>query len=254
MPLAFILLCFQFLFGQSGAEVPADSARTPDSNRVSILGIKPNYLQMVPFTLTGDSLHLQFNFQQRYLHKIPPDIIDLNEVMPQNRLFLDYRQSSYYTPWYVKEELAKIMDRPTPNEVWPIYTVALIAAKLALKKMEILKKISIKPQDYLIPRKYWPILKALWTKAPQTVTELYRIREIQQGRTLEILKKDLQFLVDRKLVKPKTVPKAPTEYFPAQTRGQAIELLDKALQNDRYSLMNKKRWQELRHYIVGDDQ
>ncbi len=224
-----------------------------DSTKVIHLGIKPNLLQLAPLKLSGDSLRLQMNFLNKKNRRLAPNIIDLHEYMPPNRLFWDYRESSYYTPWYVKEKIARIMDRPMPGEVLPIFPLALIAAKVALQRLKIDKLIAIKPEDYLLAKKYWPILKAIWKKHPQSAFDLYQIKEIQRGRTLQTLKNDLQFLVDHKLLKPKAIPNHPTVYFPGQSRGKAILLLNKALQDDRYSLMQKKQWIDFRNYIINDD-
>ncbi len=222
-----------------------------DSTKAPLLGIKPNWLRLAPLTLTGDSLRLQMNYLKH--KKLPSDIIDLHEYMPRNHLFWDYRESSYYTPWYVKEKIARIMDRPMPGEVFPIFPLALIAAKIALNRLVIDKMIRIKAEDYLLSKRYWPILRAIWKKHPQTAFELYKIKEIQKGRTLETLKNDLAFLVDRRLLKPKNLDDQPTLYFPAQSRGKAIELLDKALQDDRYTLLQKKQWIDFRNYLINSD-
>ncbi len=231
----------------------AMQAYAQDSLKVPAVGIKPNFLQLAPLSLRGDSLHLQMNYLRRQNLHIPPNVIDLHEYMPQNHLFWDYRESSYYTPWYVKDKIARIMNRPTSNEVFPILPVALIAAKLALQRFVIDKMIKIQPEDYLLPKKYWPILKAIWKKHPQSAFDLYRIKEIRQGRTLETLKNDLEYLVDRKLLKPKKIPNHPTVYYPGQSRGKAIELLDNALQDSRYSLQQKKQWIDFKNYLVNGD-
>jgi hypothetical protein len=236
----------------ASAVVPLDSIKLSDSVTVKILGIKPRPISFAPFVLTHDTLRLKYSIREKHGYNTLPGVINLQEVMPKNRLFWDYRENSYYTPWYVQDKLARIMNRPTPGEVLPIWPVAMIAAKLALQRMEILKKVEIKPEDYLIPRSYWPILKALWQKAPQSAFDLYRIKEIQKERTLEVLKNDLQYLVDHKLIKPKQIPNAPTVYFPAQSRGKAIELLDSAIRNDRYSLKQKKQWMDLKQYILSE--
>ncbi|NOX88254.1 MAG: hypothetical protein GXO77_04445 [Calditrichaeota bacterium] len=241
----FVLTLFVFVSVKS---LPAQ-----DSSKTKILGIKPNYLQFSPLFLKGDSLHLQLKYPKPRL-KIPQQYYDLNNVIPKNPLLMDYRGSSYYTPSLVKRKMSLIMNRPTPGEVFPILPIALIAAKLALQQIEIKKKIEIKPQDYFIPRKYWAILKALWKKSPQTAIELYQIPEIRKERTVEILKQDLEFLADHKLVKPRKSPNEPVLYFVAQSRGKAIELLNRALQNDLYSLKQKKRWLDLRDYILNDDE
>lgn len=224
-----------------------------DSTKTPLLGIKPSWLQPTPWVLQGDSLRLQMSYLKKKNLQIPPNVIDLHEYMPRNRLFWDYRESSYYTPWYVKEKIARIMDRPMPGEVFPIFPLALIAAKIALNRLVIDKMIAIKPEDYLLPKKYWPILRAIWKKHPQTAFDLYQIKEIQQGRTLQTLKNDLDFLVDRRLLKPKKLDNQPTLYYPAQSRGKAIVLMDKALQDDRYTLMQKKQWIDFRNYLINSD-
>ncbi len=223
-----------------------------DSTRARLFGIKPPALKYFPLRLSGDSLNIQL-LHPKPTTKLPQQFYDLKEVMPSNKFLWDYRESSYYTPYWVKNKIAQIMNRPTPNEVWPVWPVALIAAKLALQQLEIRKKIEIKPQDYLIERKYWPILKALLERSPQSAEELYQIDAIKKGRTLEILKQDLQFLVDQKLLKSRTWPGEPTVYFAAQSRGHAILLLENALQDDRFTIQQKKQFLDLKNYIVGDD-
>lgn len=237
----FGFLIFFFLIGFSSAQ---------DSTRVKIFGIKPNFLQLSPLKLTGDSLHLQFD-QQRY-PKLSSQFYNLNRVMPPNKFLWDYRESSYYTPLWVKNKMARIMNRPAPGEVWPILPVALIAARLALQQIEINKKIVIKPQDYLVAKKYWPILKALWEKSPQTAAQLYRRIDIKNSRTLTNLEQDLQYLVDQKLLKSRTLPGQETEYFASQSRGQAILLLKKALQDDHFSMQQKKKFLDLKNYITRE--
>lgn len=224
-----------------------------DSTQTGLLGIKPNPLQLAPLLLKGNSLHLQMDYPGNKSLRIPHNVIDLHEYMPSNHLFWDYRESSYYTPWYVKEKIARIMDRPMPGEVFPILPIAFIAAKLALQRLEINKLIAIKPKDYLLPKKYWPILKAIWDKHPQSAYDLYQKKEIQHDRTMEMLKNDLFFLADRKLLKPKKIPGSSTVYYPGQPRGKAILMLQKALQDDRYSIMQKKQWIDFRNYLINGD-
>ncbi len=232
----------------------ASQLQAQDSTKTVHLGINPHSLQWTSFRLSADTLRLQMNFLKKEHMRLAPNIIDLHEYMPPNRLFWDYRESSYYTPWYVKEKIARIMDRPMPGELLPVFPIALIAAKLALQRLKIDKLIAIKPEDYLLPKKYWPILKAIWKKHPRSAFQLYQIKEIQRGRTLETLKNDLRFLVDRKLLKPKTFPEQPTVYYPGQSRGKAILLIEKALQDSRYSLKQKKQWIDFRNYLINSDE
>ena len=178
---------------------------------------------------------------------------DLNRVMPSNRFLWDYRESSYYTPVWVQDKLARIMNRPTPGEVFPLFPLALIAAKLAWQQMEIGQKIAIKPEDYLIESKYWPILKALWEKSPQSAEQLYERKEINKDRTLQVLKQDLQFLVDQKLLRHRKIPGQDTQYFAAQSRGKAILLLEKALRSDRFTMQQKKKFLDFKNYLTGKD-
>ncbi|MHB2155723.1 hypothetical protein ACX8XN_15185 [Calditrichota bacterium GD2] len=218
-----------------------------DSLRTKLFGIKPHLLQIAPLRLAGDSLNIQMKYRS---FSLPRQYYDLKRVMPANRFLWDYRESSYYTPLWVQDKLARIMNRPSPGEVMPIFPIALIAARLAMQQMEINKKIAIKAQDYLVDRKYWPILKALWEKAPQSAEQLYRLEAVKKGRTLEILKQDLQFLVEQKLLKWRALAGEPTQYFPAQSRGKAILLLEQALQNDRFTLQQKQHFLKLKNYIT----
>ena len=227
----------------------SSNAIAQDSTKVRLFGIKPHLLQITPFYLAGDSFRIQLKQKKGFL-KLPEHLYDIKKVMPKNQLLWDNRESSYYTPPWVRYKMAQIMNRPTPNEVLPIFPIAFIAARMALQHFEILKKITIKPEDYLIPPKYWPILKALWDKHPQTAEQLYEITEINQHRTLKILRQDLQFLVEQKLIKQRKIPNQSPEYLPAQSRGKALLLIDEALRSKRFNMQQKKKFLDLKNYLT----
>ncbi len=199
----------------------------------------------------ADSLGIRLEHPEQPL-TIPPTFLNWKNIVPSNPLLLDTRESSYYTPSVVQRELAHIMNRPTSNEVWPVGLVAMLAARLALQRLQIIKKTEIEAVDYLIPRRYWPILKALFRKSPQTVFQLYALKSINQDRTLSMLKNDLQFLIEQKLVKPRYTPEKPVLYFSAQSRTQALRLIEQGLRDDRVPLSQKKQWLDLKNYLTGE--
>ncbi|HES59478.1 MAG TPA: hypothetical protein ENO18_03515, partial [Caldithrix sp.] len=110
---------------------------------------------------------------------------DPKNVMPKNFWEMDYRSTSYYTPRIVSDRLAQMMDRLPPDSFVPLPAVVFIAAKLALHYTDIQFKIEIKAADYIIDDSLEIILFSLLQKSPQTTKELYRLKEINQSRSME---------------------------------------------------------------------
>jgi len=150
---------------------------------------------------------------------------DLRNTLPENSLFIDRREGSYYTTLMVEDKMAAVMNRPKPGEVVPVFAAAMIAANLALHQFDIEKKTAIQPEDYLISDVHLDILFELWQKSPQTCSELYRKLPVAQGKTMKILEVQLKELVKKKIVKINRPDQAEALFYAAQSRDAAIELL-----------------------------
>ncbi len=160
--------------------------------------------------------------------------------LPLDPLKLDYRHHPYYTPKIVDDFInMSIMDRPPSSSFVSLPTVALLAASVALQYAAVKLKMELTAQDYLLEDKYYPILKALWLKSPQTAQALYRIDTIRNTRTMQSLQKDLEFLIDRRLLKMRKIPEGLTKYFPAQKKSDVIKLYDNSVMVDSSSNL---RW------------
>jgi predicted transcriptional regulator len=151
---------------------------------------------------------------------------DPNNVMPKNFWEMDYRGTSYYTPRIVSDRLAQMMDRLPPDSFMPLPTIAFLAASIALKYTDIQLKIEIKATDYLIDEDLECILVSLLENSPQTAKDIYQSREINKSRTMEVLEKDLQTLIDKKIVKKRKMETEPEKYYAAQDIETIIKLIE----------------------------
>lgn len=232
--LVFCLLLIQKNFSQT-----TDSAKSADKNAEPVLFWTPRYL---PDLFHPDTLKPESNAGIE-LHnpglRLPAQYWDPRNAIPKNSLELDYRYSSYYTPRDVSDKITHTMNRPPADSFVPIPSLALIAASIALKYMDIQKKIEINAVDYLLPEKMYPILTALWERSPQTLQELYESHQINKDRSMELLQKDIDALEDKKLVRSKKMQLAPTQYFAAQTLPEVITEIQQNI--SELSLENYKR-------------
>lgn len=164
---------------------------------------------------------------------------DPKNVFPEKSYLLDYRRSSYYTPRIVQDRMDFIMNRPRADSFVPIPVVAVLAANLALKYMDIEKKLSISAMDYMLEKPYLLIMKALWKTSPLTLTELYAQKTFRTDLTVKRLEEELEILMDKGLVKRREMEKGETQYFPSQKKEDVIELLNEKLLDS--SLTEKQR-------------
>ena len=179
-----------------------------------------NTISLIPYIPADTNLvYLRYTIPEKKTNRF----YDPRSVMPQNPLFLDYRGGSYYVPRMVNNRIAQIMNRPSPDAFVPVFAVAALAAKLALEYIRIEQKIKIHPQDYDLSSKWHPILRSLWTKSPQTAFDIYQDEQVSAGRTLKRLQKQLDALVDKKLLKVKSQEEASALYFASQSAEQARE-------------------------------
>jgi hypothetical protein len=207
-----------------------DSLKTGQSDSLSGLKWQPKLLpelnQFNPKSITN-----QYELNDPITHK-SYNYYNPENVMPKNFWEMDNRTGSYYTPRIVSDELAHMMDRLPPDSFVPLPTVALIAASIALQQLDIQKKIEIEAGDYLVDPELEPVLFSLWEKSPQTIKEIYESHEINKNRTVTKLKSDLQYLVDKKLVKIKKLENEPAKYFIAQDPVTVNNLIYHALEDE----------------------
>lgn len=203
---------------------PAQDSR-PDSS----LGLKlwqPGFVP-IPYdtVLRSPVLELDGGLQKS-TYQTP--YYDLRNVFPQNRLFLDYRESSYYTPRMVSDKLTRIMNRPRADSFMPILPIAFLAARIAMQQIKIAPLITISPVDYLACADQIDILLNLWQSAPQTLDELYTGMNKKKNMTIQTLQSALEKLINHKLVKTRVRQNAPQWYFPAQSRRETRALLQES--------------------------
>jgi predicted transcriptional regulator len=215
--------------------VPADSSK-------AVTGIQWEILPLFP---RQDSLGINFELVAPSASEEKLPFYDPKNVMPANRLFLDYRGSSYYVPRQVNNQLAHIMNRPSPDAFVPVLAVAYLAAKLALQAVQIKKMVTVDTSAYLLNSKKFKILQLLWKQSPQTAAQLYRNREIQSNRTFTNLQTDLDRLLEAKLIKIKHQEKAPPLYFAAQKGTIVRKLLNEALLRNNWNTDRRNRAKQL---------
>lgn len=227
-------VCTLLLFG------PTEflNAQTTDStkNRASLNLWYPAYLP-----LPADSIKIQLKGAPtgRILPKIN---FFSGKYMTSDPFKLDYRESSYYIPNSVRDEIARGMNRPSPGSFVPVLGVAYLAARMALHYVTIQEKIRITAMDYLKNERYLAILKILWKKSPQTVYELYKQQGLNKNYTLIKLKQALNELEKGKLIKIRRNPnKGRTLYFPAQSPAKALLTLEQAIDNVPLSAQQRSR-------------
>ncbi len=241
-PAFFILLLFtaQLLGAQLGNPGFKGAAGVKDS-----LFWQPNYLILG----APDSSSFSIEITAPSSFKNKPAYYDSRVAIPKNRLFLDTRSSSYYVPRQVGDKLTHIMNRPSSNEVAPVFTAAVLAASIAIQYMNSGHMPERTATDYLVNENFFPILKALWQRAPQTAFQLYENAAIKNGRTVVILQKELSALTDLNILKIKTQEKAPSLYFPAEKKEKVKQLLSESLHNESFTSGNKQKFRMLIHII-----
>ena len=165
---------------------------------------------------------------------------DPKNVMPKNLWEMDYRGTSYYTPRIVSDRLAQMMDRLPPDSFMPIPAVAFLAASIALKYADIQFKIEIKATDYIIDDELENILISLLQKSPQTAKDIYQSEEINKSRTMDVLEKNLQTLIDKKIVKRRVMETEPDKYYGSQDVATVIKLIEHELESDTATIEQKQ--------------
>ncbi len=236
-PVLFLLLVFAVHF--LSAQIRNPGYTNTKTNTDSIFW-QPNYL-----ILTGpDSSSLNIEMTAPSLPKNNA-YYDPRKITPGNRLFLDTRSSSYYVPRQVGDKLNRIMNRPSSNEVAPVFAAAVLAASIASQYIKIDYELKLAAADYVLDEKYFPILAALWGQSPQTAFQLFKYDSIKKGRTAVILKKELSELANLNIIKVKLQENAPSLYFPAQNKEEVEKLISGALKKEKFLPEQKQKLQAL---------
>jgi len=209
---------------------------------------QPNYLILG----APDSSSISIEIQAPALQKTKALYYDSREVMPKNMLFLDTRTSSYYMPRQVSDKLTRIMNRPSSNEVAPVFAAAVLAASIASQYVHIGYELHTDASDYVVDEKYYPILAALWEKSPQTAYQLFKIEAIEKERTVVILQNELSELTDLNLIKVRIQEKAPNLFFPAQQMEEVEQLLSEAIHKETLLADQKQKLRALLRIIAAN--
>jgi hypothetical protein len=215
-------------------------------------------LKLIPFVLKQDPLFIYHSdniFSPQINLKYPAKEISYyrnfynpKSAIPSNPLQLDYRISSSYVPIRVRNEITHIMDRPYDSNFIPAFGMALLAVKLASQFLIIQDKIKIIADNIINSRDAVYILKQLWNKSPQTSTELYDLKDIRDKLTFHELEKKISILIDNKLVKEKRIENNQIQLFPAKSKEELIDLIEKMLSEKEYS---GKIYQDLYSILTG---
>jgi len=183
------------------------------------------------------------------VNKFEQGMFNPSRVMPKDPFKLDYRGSSYYVPQMVKDELTLMMNRPKDNAFMPILGVAFLAAQLAAKYVIVQEKIKILPENILKTLDCVNILVKIWEKNPQTLSQLFEIESIRQKYTMNILEQKVNSLLENKLIKQKLIEKNETQYFPAISKAEYLDILQK-INEDTISNETKSKVYELRKALA----
>jgi hypothetical protein len=225
------LLCF------SGINfLPAQNGSLQDSTFSSTLTQLTFDLNPLPVYFPGkiQTLSLKLNYPANdpsYFR----NYYQLRNVIPADPFKLDYRISSYYTPSLVRDEITNFMDRPSDRCFIPIMGMALFAARLAADYLIIQEKIKINADNIIHSIDAIDILKELWRKNPQTMPDIYEISNIRRKYTFTELDKNVNLLIDNKLIKEKTIEKNQTQFFPAKSKEELIAVIESMLADEQYT-------------------
>jgi predicted transcriptional regulator len=183
---------------------------SPDSSSNTI-GLKLRPALLLPESNPTIELHFSQDSSRKQYHfrwMTPPPI--------NNPFKLDTRSSSYYVPRDVRDELNLIMNRPRESAFMPVLGVAYLAYQLAQKYLFVRSKTEISSHDLIAAGPNLDILRSLWKKSPQSLTEIY---EDLHGLNPTILRLEnkLKTLQDSKLIRPRQT-ESQTVYFPAVTK------------------------------------
>lgn len=158
-----------------------------------------------------------------YNNKQPTNLNKFYNPVKITPFVTDFRESSYYIPVPVQDELLKVMNRERGSQMLNIFSVAMLTASVMSQYVQIEQKIAIQDESVLKLGAFLPVLKILWAESPKTPTEMYNATEIHSVMTLNQLLQMLNELVEMKLIKQKFIENSETQYFPALNIVQMIE-------------------------------
>jgi len=166
-----------------------------------------------------------------------------------NPFTIDTRESSYYVPVRVRDELNLIMNRPRDSAFLPVLGVAWIAYQLGSKYLEIRRKNTIDHEELLNARPALPLLYSLWRNYPQTPAQLYHHQEIQSIMTFSQLLEDLALLQRNNLIKSRFYSVDSIQYFPGLFRAGMLSIIDAADGNPVIPESDRNTLQSIRKSI-----
>jgi hypothetical protein len=200
-----------------------DSTRNPGERLLSFFPAEKLSTQYggLRFDLHEVELKYPLNSYQSFLNR---SISDLTS----NPFTIELRESSYYVPVRVRDELNLIMNRPRDSAFFPVLGVAWIAYQLGSKYLQIQQKNIIDHDQLLKAYPALPLLYSLWQKYPQTAGQLYHRSEIQQVMTFKQLQEKLDLLQQNNLIKSRYYSPDSVQYFPGLFRAGMIAILNSA--------------------------
>jgi hypothetical protein len=195
------------------------------------------------FELHEVELKYPLNSYQSFLSR---SIADLTS----NPFTIDLRESSYYVPVRVRDELNLIMNRPRDSAFLPVLGVAWIAYQMGSKYLEIQRKNIIDHAELLQAYPALPLLFYLWQKYPQTAKQLYHRRELQQVMTFKQLQEELNLLQQNNLIKSRFYSPDSVQYFPNLFREGMMTIINSAEGNPDIPENAKIKLQAIRKSIL----
>ncbi len=210
------------LLAQPAASGPDSTKNLPEGLSVYFPAEKlSRHYGSLRFDLHEVELKYPLNSYQTFLSRSIAD-------MTANPFTIELRESSYYVPVRVRDELNLIMNRPRDNAFFPLLGVAWIAYQLGSKYLEIQRKNIIDHDELLKACQALPLLYFLWQKYPQTAGQLYHRREVQQVMTFKQLQQELDLLQQNNLIKSRFYSPDSVQYFPNLFREGMIAIINSA--------------------------
>ncbi len=219
--ISFVLFCVHYTANAQNSLPDSNAADSVSDTTLTTLQFNNPHLQFKMI----DSILVRFDAP---MNKSRVPYYDPRNVIPENPMELDYRESSYYTPRMISDRMDQIMNRPRSDSFVPIPALAMLAASVALQMVHFDFSSDAGALDYLQDQDDLLILKALWKKSPQTVSGLLKTSGIDEKYTYKSLEQLLEEFSKLNLVKRKLIEAGPTQYFAAQSREEVILALKHA--------------------------
>ena len=83
------------------------------------------------------------------------------------------------------------------------------------------------------------VLKVLWQESPQTLTKIYKNRELSERFSMRELQTLIDLLIDNKLVRTRKIENTETKYFTAINRRHFYDVLSF---EDYKTVANDSKW------------